>query len=465
MKSANDTSQHISYTTLRASKLRYKLSQFGTENQMKAKLALPIFVVSALVAVIACGSHATSSDAINAVGTASGVAGSAAADFGPMTTVNIIDPMFNMVAYTVSIPKSWRFEGTVLHGPGCLTGLSEVVFRAYSPDLLYGIQSIPTSNFFWADDKRAIPAGPACKILPPMSAADYGKLIAIKMRPDSVVDSVEASPNEAAYQANLNQSNQMLAAQAASVGNRNPITSKGELKRLHIHYVFNGHPEEEWLDVAMSVADQPTSVIVSQPGRAMQTAIKHRIASSPLVSGSRAPLGQYQAHAEAMKAIGMSFKANPDYNARYAAYMQDNTNKSIATSWAVTNSILKIGQQEQAQRTQNAQAFIQNMQKQGDERNAQFAANQAQKSANVAGFNANEAQRSAHAADVSDYLLDQQLYVNPSTGQKQMQSNQYSYTYSDGSGPGSSVVQTNSPNSNPNGVLVGNWTELQPIHH
>ncbi len=39
------------------------------------------------------------------------------------------------------------------------------------------------------------------------------------------------------------------------------------------------------------------------------------------------------------------------------------------------------------------------------------------------------------------------------------------FTYSDGSGPGSVVMQTNSPNSNPNGVLVENWTELQPIHH
>ena len=75
------------------------------------------------------------------------------------------------------------------------------------------------------------------------------------------------------------------------------------------------------------------------------------------------------------------------------------------------------------------------------------------------------AQRSAHAADVSDYLLDQQLFVNPTTGQTQTQSNQYNHTFSNGSGAGSAVVQTNDPNANPNGVLQGNWTELQPIHH
>jgi hypothetical protein len=439
---------------------------------MKTKIVLAIFVMASVFAMLACGNHATSSDTVNAAGvapsagSASGGAAPAPTDFGPMRTVNIFDPMFNnMVAYTLSIPKSWNFEGTVLHGPGCLSEEVAVVFRAYSSDMLYGVQIIPTSSFFWADDKRALPEGPACKILQPMSAGDYGKLIAIRMRPGSVVDSVETDPNDAAYQASVEKNNQALAAQAASLGNRNPAKQKGEMKRIHIHYNLNGHAEEEWLGVSMSVTNWLVSVNVSPPGKLMQIAMKQTYQSLPIVSGVRTPQGQLQAHEAAIKAMSNSFKANPDYMAKYAAYIQDATNKSIAASWAVTNSILRIGQQEQAQRTQNAQAFIQNMQTQGDERNAQFAANQAQKGANVADFNAQEAQRSAHAADVSDYLLDQQLYVNPVTGQKQTQSNQYTYTYSNGSGPGSSVVQTNSPNSNPNGVLVGNWTELQPIKH
>jgi hypothetical protein len=358
--------------------------------------------------------------------------------------------MFNMVAYTMSIPKSWNFEGAVLHGPGCQTGLMSPVLRAYSPDLQYGIQIIPTSDFFWADDKGAMPQGPACKILQPMSPEDYGRLIVTQIRPGAVVDSVEISPNDAAFKANLAKSTQMLAQQAASVGNRNPIKITGEAKWLHIHYDLNGHAEEEILNVAISVADQPTSVIVSRPGQVLQTAIKHRFDSSPQVNGSRAPQGQLQKYMDAFKTIGMSFKANPDYNAKYAAYMQDITNKSIAASWAVTNSILAQGRAEQAQRTANAQAFIANMQKQGDARNAQF--------------NAQMAAKDAHTKDVVDYLLDQQLYVNPTTGQTQTQSNQYNHTYTNGTGPGSAVVQSNAP-ANPQGVLPGNWTELQPIKH
>jgi hypothetical protein len=433
---------------------------------MKTKSALGILVATALIAVAACGGHATaggtaatagstapagntapSGSAAAADSASSAAAATPATDFGPMKQVEIFDPVFNMVAYTLSIPKSWNFEGALLRGPGCQTGMIQPVFRAYSPDMQYGMQQIPTSNYFWSDDKSATPKGPDCKILQPMSAEDYGRLILVSIRPGAVVDSVEPSPNDAKYQANLQNTNQMLAQQAASVGNRNPIKITGQNKWLHIHYDLNGHAEEEILGVAISVADQPTSVIVSRPGQVLQTAIRHVMASTPYVSGSRAPQGQMQSHLAAFNAIGASFKANPDFNAKYAAFMQDQTNRNIAASWAVTNSILAQGRAEQAQRTANAQAFIANMQKQGDARNAQF--------------NAQMAAKDAHTKDVVDYLLDQQLYVNPTTGQTQTQSNQYNHTYTNGSGPGSTVVQTNSATP----PATGNWTELQPIHH
>jgi hypothetical protein len=392
-----------------------------------------------------------SSSSSAAAGTENGAGAPAAANsFGEMRTVEIWDPMFNMVAYTISIPKSWNFEGTVLHGPGCQTGMVTAVLRGFSPDMLWGIQTIPASDYFWADDQRALPQGPNCKILQQMSAEDYGRLITVSIRPGSVVDSVEPAPGEAPYLAGIEKTNQALAAQAAAYGNRNPIHVTGQARWLHIHYDLNGHAEEEISNVAISVSDQPTPVIVNRPGQVLQTAIKHRFDSTPYVNGFRAPQGQLQSHIDAFKAINASFKVNPDYSAKYTAYMQDLTNKSIAASWAVTNSLLKAGAEAQVQRTQQAQTFIANMQKQGDARNANFAAQMAAKD--------------AHTKDVVDYILDQQLYVNPTTGQTQTQSNQFNHTYSNGSGPGSVVVQSNAP-ANPQGVLAGNWTELQPIHH
>lgn len=386
-------------------------------------------------------------------------------DANSMKEVQIIDPMYNMVAYTMSIPKNWTFEGTVLHGPGCSGFWSAVVYRAYSPDMSYGVQAIPTADFVWADDPRARPTGQACKIAPPISAADYAALVSIRMRPDSEVDSVESAPNEAKFQARIEKGNEQLAQQAAAMGNRNPFHVTGEMKRMRIHYVLNGHPEEEWIIVAMTRSHQPTSVIVNRPGQVLRTTMELRIDSQPYVSGQRAPQGKLLASEALFRAIGESVKENPQYTAAYTKYMQDVTNRAIAASWATTNAILESGRQAQAQRTQQAQEFLQNMQKQGDVRRDQFNQQMAQKSQNAADFNAQMDRRSGHARDVSDYLLDQQLYVNPTTGQTQTQSNQYNHTYSNGSGPGSAVVQTNSPNSNPQGVLPGNWTELQPIHH
>src|ERR1700733_6593441 len=257
---------------------------------MKMKAILAIIFVAGITAMVACGSHATSSDAANASGSGTAAGSSAAGDsqaakadaaatpgatdFGPMRNVEIWDPLFNMVAYTLSMPKSWNFEGTVLHGPGCQNPLAAPVMRVFSPDMLYGIQLLPTPNFFWAEDKQALPHGPACKILQPMSTDDYGKLIAVTARPGAVVDSTELAPGNANFQASLAQSMKYLDQQAAARGYRNQMTAKGEAKWVHIHYDFNGHPEEEILVVALSVTDQPTSVTVSRPGQVLQTAMK-----------------------------------------------------------------------------------------------------------------------------------------------------------------------------------------------
>ncbi|HUK31538.1 MAG TPA: hypothetical protein VLV89_10525 [Candidatus Acidoferrum sp.] len=371
-----------------------------------------------------------------------------AADLGSLKTVEIVDPLFNMVAYTLQIPTSWQFEGTVLHGPGCIGDYAGTAFRAYSPDMRYGIQLVPVSYFYWADDERAIPKGANCKDLPPMSAATYGNLVSIKMRPGSEVDSVEPAPSEAEFQASIEKMNASLAASARSMGNPNPARYKGEVSRLHIHYLLDGRPEEELLNVSMSVGDQPTSVNVAPPGQVMRLAMKNAFISNATLVGMRTPQGQMEANKSALEAISKSFKVNPEYQTRFAAYIQDRTNRAIAASWQTFHTMIQQSNEQMAQMRANAQQAIRNMEAQGDARRANF--------------NAAMERKSAHAQDVCDYLLDQQYYLNPTTGKTQTQSSGYDHTFSDG---GRGVIQTNSPTYNPNGMVQGNWTELQPIHH
>ena len=438
---------------------------------MKIKVVLTILLAAGVIDIAGCNSFSGPAGAMNVAAGAAPSAGvgktesapstNAAAPapdgLGPMKTVQIIDPMFNMAAYTGQVPQNWNFEGTILHGPGCMSEYTGTVLRAYSKDLLYGIQTLPPTEFVWADDQRVLPKGPACKDLQPISAADYGKFISIRIRPGAVVDSVEPTPDEAEFEASLKKMNQNMAAECAQEartamrGGLPPAcpSYKGDSKLLHLHYDLNGHPEEEYLQVQIIIENTPTTIPAppGPHGPSFQSLRRSQIVSNVYVSGSRAPQGQLKSYWPMYRAMGKTFQIKDDYKAAYSSYIQNKTNRQIAASWKTFHSMMQKSDEQMAQMRASAQQQVQQMQAQSDARNAQF--------------NSDMAARSAHAADVSDYLLDQQYYVNPTTGQTQTQSNAYNHTFSNGS----AVVQTNDPNFNPNGVIQGNWTELEPIHH
>jgi FKBP-type peptidyl-prolyl cis-trans isomerase len=72
--------------------------------------------------------------------------------------------------------------------------------------------------------------------------------------------------------------------------------------------------------------------------------------------------------------------------------------------------------------------------------------------------NASMNAQSTAASDWVDYALDQQTVTGPNGTAKV--SSEYSQTWSNGS----QWYQTNDPNSNPNGVLKGNWTLTTKVH-
>jgi hypothetical protein len=244
------------------------------------------------------------------------------------------------------------------------------------------------------------------------------------------------------------QSNQKFRQQAAAMRSPNYATMTADAQRFLVHYDLNGQPEDEWIVVEMYVTKFPKPVMASRSGQALQTAWIPVYFTNVSVFAMRAPKGQLQLATPVFAAINASKKTNGQYESMLSARSVAFNNQLIAQSWQTTHSILQAGAQQGAQLQANAQAFIQNLQREGDARNANF--------------NAQMLQKSAHAQDVCDYLLDQQLYVNPTTGQTTTQSNQPGHTFSNGNG---AVVQTNSPTFNPNGMLSGNWVELQPIHH
>ncbi len=359
------------------------------------------------------------------------------ADFGPTKTVPIIDPMFQMVAYTMEIPANWNFEGVMLHGPGCKGPFSGIVFRAYSPDMRYGVQLLPDTEFFWADDPRTLPKFGKCKYMPPISAADYAQFVSIHMRPNAVIDSVVPAPGEADFQANISKTQFVQL---------NQIGITGEIKRVYLHFDMDGQPEEELLQTRMVLRKLNVLTNISQTAM-VQYRPMPQYASIASTTAVHAPQGQLEAHSAATIAIIQSLRANPQYIETSNAYFQNQTNMAIANSWAVFNTTMRISQQQADIRSQNAQNFIQNMNRQGEERHQRVMADLDR--------------RDRHTQDVTDWILNQQLYQNPNTGQTFTASNQHRYTYQDQAGH---VIQSDSI-INPNELYQSDWTSPVPIHH
>src|SRR5579862_5058430 len=89
-----------------------------------------------------------------------------AADQG-LTTADIVDPAYNVKAFTITIPAGWKFQGTVIPGPEC-SGVPYPVFRAYSPDGLNEIRLQPTFN--WTSH-------PNMRMKTPRACLDFGRTL------------------------------------------------------------------------------------------------------------------------------------------------------------------------------------------------------------------------------------------------------------------------------------------------
>src|SRR5277367_5533771 len=74
-----------------------------------------------------------------------------AAPAGGTRTVGVTDPIFNMRAYSYTVPDGWLFDGAAIPGTTCGGGIVPV-FRAIRPDGLVGIKSLPRMDWAWSNN-------------------------------------------------------------------------------------------------------------------------------------------------------------------------------------------------------------------------------------------------------------------------------------------------------------------------
>jgi hypothetical protein len=371
----------------------------------------------------------------------------AAGPSGATKQVEIRDPNFNnMVAYTLTIPANWNFQGAVMTGPGCDFDQSIVAYRVWSDDLRYGVQRMPTVSWYTVQDARTV-LGPKCKKMAAMGADEYGKMVSPIVRPGSKVISVTTAPQAPSLAENAKQLEASIGANADRLGMPHAKYSS-DAKELRIEFMMGKDPEEEFLQVMEQISETPSSTIVSRPGQVLKTQWMMTHKTDAWIVSERAPKGQLDSARLQLEAIRTSLKENPEWDQKVAAWMKNRSDAAIRQSWAITNASLKASQQQHDAMMKRGQEFNDNMRAQGDKRNAEFRQQQAAKS--------------AHTADEVDYILDQQYYVNPASGQTSTISTTYTNNWQNGTGQ---QVLTNIQGYDPNGQVAGNWTQLQPIKH
>lgn len=350
------------------------------------------------------------------------------------TTVAVADPIFKMDAFTVTLPADWSFEGAVLRG-SCGSG-AMYVYRASSPDGLTGVQAMPAVDWYYAQDPRAITmtGGSTCNLHAPVAATKQAAEIAAQVRPNPQLDPVQTMPQPKIDQFVLD-TNQKFAQQAATFGQ--PADKGGHLSaetaRIHLRYDYQGHPEEEWLQVQTMIWDLGVSVM----GTGRYGIIKPEWARSQhtqtYVGGLRAPQGKLESSKALLEQIQSSVKLVPEYDQAMQAFMQQQFNAAQARSNAVFQQIMKNGRDSEDRLIQQHNDYMNWQNQRRDAQNQQFQQDMARKDGQTKNY--------------IDYIYNQQYYQNPETGQTVTLKNV----------PGATTPYGSTPS--------GGWVQLQPISH
>lgn len=350
--------------------------------------------------------------------------------------VQLIDPAFQMVAYTFTIPEDWKFEGTVLRGEGCNTSAPSVVYRITSPDGLSGIQGMPTFNWFYGQNDAVLRQVRAahCKVMLPMNSKDFAHYILPLVRPDAKAGEVQPAPNAAQWNAMIEQQNQ---------GSQHPGYGApagrvmGDSVQVHVDYKFKNTPMEEWFVVN-------TQIIENSLPAGIGTAPQKYDNSTAYVWTRRAPQGKLEALDQLLREINGSATPNPEWNNRQMSMVRERQNADNAR---VMKSIHDTGER-------TAQLLKSNHEQYMAESTAKFNSVMQQDRDKMSAMD-----RSAAAYTL--YAGDEQLMRNPATGEVGRVSSKYNNAWQEQNGGGTLLSNAN---FDPNTYLRGTWTQLEPVN-
>jgi hypothetical protein len=353
-----------------------------------------------------------------------------------LTTGTITDPSLNnMVAATLTIPAGWKLQGIEAIMP-CTPG-PYPVFRTYSPDGLMQIRGEPIMGWKWNPQYKTDQTGCA-NISKPISAADFltyyigtlqGGVHVVGTMPVPAAFSQWA----AGFAAQANQNNARLPQMMQS-------DNTADTAALRIETVDGSFVVEERLLVGVVC-----SVIKGGAANGGSCFARVSVLTAPegrldalvqLADSNNLPNQVATAQYKQAAIQRMSQQNQQKANQRMAA--------ANARDAAFSQMMYSAFQQNMARSAAQHQQFMQQQ-----ESSFESSMNNANASMNA---------QSTAASDWVDYALDQQTVAGPNGPQNV--SSQYSQTWTNGT----QWYQTNDPNTNPNGMLQGNWTLAPQVH-
>jgi hypothetical protein len=330
------------------------------------------------------------------------------------------------------VPADWRMEGGIQWSPafGCLPMIVNAQFRFVAPDGVTGLEVFPNYVWNWYDDpyqrqlaiQTAQSAGQRpCDMAPPAGAADFlsGKLVP-GFRPGARIVATEPQPEVArASHASM----QAYMQQAAAYGLQMDL--RADAARVRINYNLNGQAVEEWISATVQYNRQQVLSAAAAAQGGMGYTSSYTLTATAQV-GTRAPAGRLDQLAPLFATMIASYRPNVAYVSAVSQVMANMGNTQIQ------------GAVDRSRIWSQASRDISDIIRQGYDRQQESQ------------------DRIAESWSQANRGLE--TYVDPSTHQRVQLTSGYSQVWSNGNGE---YVLSNSANFEPNGVLDGNWREMQ----
>jgi hypothetical protein len=348
------------------------------------------------------------------------------------TTGQIVDPALNMKGYDLTVPAGWKYQAMLVPGSSC-NGTPTPVFRAYSPDGLTEFRRMPRFDWSWGNA--------------PYGGRQQGDCLPLKHD----ISAIAFAQHLADLQKGQNFHNALDADNAAIQRQAGVRPFRGDAGAARFEYLNGSFVIEVQLRVAIRCTH------ANQPGFGGQQYFHEDCGADVRVL--RAPKGKLDALINLIESRTTGAIVDSHWEQAYMQVQAERQKGMLARNAVNQQALLAQGENAARVRQQQHSQYMAAEQGRYAQQNAEHQAQQGLYDQHNRNEMANMDARHTPASDVVDFALDQQT-VTGSNGTVKVPAG-YSQVWANQSGQ---TFETNNLNTNPNGILEGNWTQQTQVH-